>query len=159
MKPIIDMRRYNKQYEYFYYGDNGELIRAIGTPTGMGGSICLKVLSNRGAEIYAKLKQFAAGRAPKFNGLSRRTIYFKWVLHEDSPTGRDQLLVAADWVRDLGYEVVVEVVENKTIMIPDKSKPKRGETDIPGGRTWWQRKEVPCTYVKLTITHPKELKL
>lgn len=158
MKPLIDRRRYNKVYEYFYEDETGNTVRAIGKPRGMGGAVSMKVLSDTGLAIRKKLIQFASGRAPTYNGLSSKSIYFKWVLHAECPIERDQLFVAADWVRDLGYSVEVTEYKDKTVRVPDKSKPKLGE-HYPGGRTWWQRKEIPCTYVKVLIYHPEEFKL
>jgi hypothetical protein len=66
------------------------------------GTFSIKLFTKVGAEVYQQIRLMTP-RAPKFRGVSKTAVYFKW----EGPDARDAVLVAADKIRDDGYDVTV----------------------------------------------------
>jgi hypothetical protein len=84
------------------------------------GNFKWSLLTADGERILNGLKSFHLP-APKYRGVSKKAVYFKWdcSVHvtrekvdgetvETRHSTKDAILVAADWVREQGYEVEVE---------------------------------------------------
>lgn len=73
------------------------------------GTFSIKLFTKAGAEAYQQIRLMTP-RAPKFRGVSKTAVYFKW----EGLDARDAVLVAADKFRDDGYDVAVTESESTT---------------------------------------------
>jgi hypothetical protein len=97
--PLIDYARYRAAYTHGHRGFRAPM-----------GSFKTGLLSPAGLRVRALLTQYV-GRPPRFQGAARGSVYFKWLVKDpDEPT---RLRIAADEVRDLGYDVAVAESANR----------------------------------------------
>lgn len=117
------------------------------------GSFAKTHLTPRGLDVFNHLAAFAGGKAPRFRGLSRASVYFKWVTNRLTPREVAGLHAAADWLREQGYEVRVE--ESTSSMTKTALGSNRWNR---AGELVARAKKVPPyreTFLKMVIDNPQ----
>jgi len=120
-QPIVEYAEFRKAYTRprQSYIEDGKWMTVDKFVAPMG-TFRWNLLTQDGESVLGVLKSFHLP-APKYRGVSQKAVYFKWdcSVHvtrekvngetvETKHSTKDAILVAADAIRDMGYDVVVE---------------------------------------------------